>query len=166
MQPPSSTSGSMPTSVARRELSLLLLRLVVGFGFAAHGYAKLARGPGQFAAILTALHIPAPSIAAWATALLEFGGGVAVMAGALVPFVALPLGVILLTALVTVHLHYGFSSVRLTGVTPDGATFGPVGYELDLLYLAALITVAMAGPGPLALDRWIFPRRSAAGRAS
>ena len=149
----------MPTSVARRELALLLLRLVVGFGFAAHGYAKLARGPEQFAVILTALHIPAPTVAAWATALLEFAGGIGVMAGALVPFLAVPLGVILLTALVTVHLHYGFSSVRLTGVTPEGATFGPVGYELDLLYLAALITVAVAGPGAVALDRWIFPRR-------
>ena len=156
----------MTTAVARRELSLLLLRLVVGFGFAAHGYAKLARGPGQFAVILTALHIPAPTIAAWATALLEFGGGIAVMAGAFTAIVALPLGVILLTAWVTVHLPYGFSSVRLTGVTAQGATFGPVGYELDLLYLAALITVAMAGPGPFALDRWIFTRRSPAPRGT
>lgn len=150
----------MTDSVARRELSLLLLRLVVGFGFAAHGYAKLARGPAQFAAILTALHIPAPTVAAWVTALFEFAGGIAVMAGALVPFVALPLGLILLTALVTVHLPYGFSSVRLTGVTEQGATFGPIGYELDLLYLAALITVAMAGPGPFSLDQKLFSSRA------
>lgn len=138
-----------------------MLRLVVGFGFAAHGYAKLARGPDQFAVLLAALHLPAPQLAAWATALLEFTGGIAVMSGAFVPIFALPLGVILLTAMVTVHLPYGFSSVRLTGITEQGATFGPVGYELDLLYLAALIVVAVGGPGPLALDRWIGRRTPA-----
>jgi len=148
----------MTFSTARREYPLLLLRLVTGFGFAAHGYAKLARGPAQFAVILTALHLPAPQLAAWATALLEFAGGIGVMAGAFVTLLALPLGVILLTAMVTVHLQYGYSSVRLTGVTPQGASFGPIGYELDLLYLAALIVIAVAGPGPFALDRWIFRR--------
>jgi putative oxidoreductase len=58
----------------------------------------------------------------------------------------------MLVAAVTVHLQYGFSSVRLLGVSPAGATFGPVGYELDLLYIAALVTLALEGAGPLALD--------------
>lgn len=150
----------MTYSHARREYPLFLLRLVVGFGFAAHGYAKLARGPRQFALILDALHLPMPQVAAWATALLEFLGGIGVMAGAFVPLLAVPLGVILLTAMVTVHLQYGFSSVRLTGVTEQGATFGPIGYELDLLYLAALIAVAVGGPGFLSFDRWLAERRS------
>jgi len=30
----------------------LLLRLIVGYGFAVHGIAKLSRGPGSFAGIL------------------------------------------------------------------------------------------------------------------
>ena len=34
---------------------LLPLRLLIGYGFAAHGYAKLARGPAHFAAILAAI---------------------------------------------------------------------------------------------------------------
>lgn len=150
----------MPEINARREWALFFLRLVVGFGFAAHGLAKLSRGPEQFAVILTALGLPAPLFAAWATALLEFAGGIGIMAGAFVGVLAIPLGTILLTALVTVHLRYGFSSVRLTGVTDHGATFGPVGYELALLYLAALIAVAAAGPGRLSLDAWRERRRS------
>lgn len=140
------------------------LRLVVGFGFAAHGYAKLARGPAGFATILLALHVPAPHFMAWATALLEFFGGLGVMAGAFVPLLALPLGVILLTAAITVHLPYGFSSVRLTAVTPAGAQFGPIGYELDLLYLAALLSVALAGPGRFSLDAWRLTRWPASRR--
>ena len=35
---------------AKNAWALVPLRLVVGFGFAAHGYAKLARGPESFAA--------------------------------------------------------------------------------------------------------------------
>lgn len=148
---------------ARREWALFLLRMIVGFGFAAHGFAKLARGPEQFAVILTALGLPAPALAAWSTALLEFFGGIGVMAGLFVPVLAVPLGVILATAMATVHWQYGFSSIRLTGVTPGGATFGPIGVELDLLYLAALATLALGGSGRLALDGWLFPRRSRAG---
>ena len=30
--------------------------------------------------------------------------------------------------------------------------FGPVGYEVDLLYLAALVMLMLQGPGPFAID--------------
>ena len=43
------------------------LRLIVGYGFMAHGYAKLSRGPDAFASILSALHVPAPYVMAWVT---------------------------------------------------------------------------------------------------
>src|SRR5512138_1966859 len=50
--------------------TLLPLRLMVGFGFAAHGYAKLSRGPENFATILAAIGVPQPHLAAWLTSLL------------------------------------------------------------------------------------------------
>ena len=50
---------------------LLPLRLMIGFGFVAHGYAKLARGPDAFATILTSLGVPQPELMAWVTTLLE-----------------------------------------------------------------------------------------------
>ena len=49
----------------------VLLRLIVGYGFMAHGYAKLVRGPHVFAAILQALGVPSPDFMAWATILVE-----------------------------------------------------------------------------------------------
>ena len=137
---------------------LLLLRLTVGFGFASHGYAKLARGPQNFAAILAALGIPAPGPMAWATSLLELLGGVSLMLGAfIVPF-SLPLAVIMATAMFGVHFQYGFSSVRLQGITDSGAQFGPIGYELNLLYIASLLTLASSGRSPLSIDRWLEAR--------
>ena len=140
---------------ARNRWALLPLRLVVGFGFAAHGYAKLARGPESFASILQAMAIPFPGPMAWATSLLELLGGIALMLGAFVVPVSLPLIVVMLTAMFGVHLRYGFSSIRLQAIGASGAVFGPVGYELNLLYVAALLTLALSGASPLSVDRWL-----------
>src|SRR5690349_18048660 len=101
--------------------ALVPLRLVLGWGFVAHGYAKLARG-------------------------------LALIAGAFVRPVSLALAGVLVTALVLVHLPYGFSSVRLVEVTPAGARFGPVGYELSLVYLVGLAALAGSVPSPWSVD--------------
>ncbi len=135
--------------------SLLGLRVLVGFGFAAHGYAKLERGPEQFAAIILAMHLPAPLVAAWFTTLLELAGGAAVMVGAGVAPLSVPLIAVMLVALTEVHWRYGFSSIRLKALSAAGAEFGPVGYELNLLYIAALLALALGPPTPLSLDGWI-----------
>jgi putative oxidoreductase len=51
------------------------LRLIVGYGFMEHGYAKLVHGPESFTAILHALGMPAPALLAWTTILVELLGG-------------------------------------------------------------------------------------------
>jgi putative oxidoreductase len=43
------------------------LRLIVGYGFMEHGFAKLSRGPEAFAAILHTMAVPAPHLMAWLT---------------------------------------------------------------------------------------------------
>jgi hypothetical protein len=52
----------------------LPLRLIVGFGFMEHGYAKLARGPDAFTHVLQALGVPMPELLAWATIAVELAG--------------------------------------------------------------------------------------------
>jgi len=117
-----------------------------------HGFAKLARGPDSFSAILHAIGVPAPHLMAWATILVEIFGGLAILVGAFVALASLPMAAILLVAMFTVHLPYGFSSIKLQAVTADGARFGPPGYETDLLYLACLATLTLSGAGPFAVD--------------
>jgi putative oxidoreductase len=129
------------------------LRLMVGYGFMAHGYAKLARGPGYFVASLHALGVPWPALMGWTTIFVELIGGLAVLIGVLIPFVSIPLAAIMLVAVFTVHLPYGFSSIKLQSVTKDGPQFGKPGYETSLLYLAGLATLVVGGPGPLAVGR-------------
>jgi putative oxidoreductase len=91
---------------------------------------------------------------AWATSLLELAGGISIMAGAFVLPLSLPLIVTMLTALFSVHFRYGFSAVRLIAVAASGTQLGPVGHELNLLCIVALLTLAMNGPGKLSLDQW------------
>jgi len=128
------------------------LRLIVGYGFMAHGYAKVARGPDQFASALHALHVRAPQVMAWATIVVELLGGLAVLVGALVPLVSVPMAAVLLVAMFKVHLAYGFSSIKLLSVTEVGPQFGRPGYEVNLLYLACLVTLVMGGSGPWSVD--------------
>src|ERR1700760_3924680 len=76
--------------------SAIPLRLIVGFGFMEHGSAKLARGWESFAQILHTLGVPAPSVLAWATIATELLGGLAVMVGAFIPLVGIPMAAVLL----------------------------------------------------------------------
>ena len=132
------------------------IRLIVGFGFMEHGYAKLARGPDDFANILHALGMPFPTLLAWATIGVEIIGGLAVFLGTYIPAVSLPMAMVLLVAIFTVHLPNGFSSIKLQAVNATGAHFGQPGYETDLLYFAGLVSLVLGGSGPLALNNLFF----------
>ena len=108
--------------------------------------------PSYFNGILHTLGVPAPAFMGWTTIFIELLGGLANRSSALI---SVPMAVILIVAALTVHLPYGFSSIKLQSVTNAGAQFGPPGYETDLLYLACLATLVMGGSGPFAVDRLI-----------
>jgi len=135
------------------------LRLIVGYGFMAHGFAKLSRGPEAFANILHAMGVPAAHLITWVTILTEVFGGPAILLGAFVALVSLPIAAVLLVAMFKVHLPYGFSSIKLVAVTTAGPQFGPPGYECNLVYLACLATLVLGGSGPLAIDGFLEKRK-------
>jgi putative oxidoreductase len=138
----------------------LPLRLIVGYGFLEHGYAKLARGPDEFIAILHAMGVPFAFFLGWATIVIEVIGGLLILFGAFVPLASVPMIFVLLVATFTVHLPNGFSSIRLLAYDASGAHFGPPGYETDLLYVAALLALCFGGAGPLSLDGYLAARRT------
>ena len=148
------------TSHGYRSWSAIPLRLIVGYGFMEHGFAKLAKGTDAFTTILQALGVPGPQFMAWATILIEVLGGFAVMLGAFVALVSVPMAAVLLVATLTVHLPYGFSAIKLTAVTEAGPQFGPPGYECNFLYLTCLAALVLGGSGPLAIDGLISKRRA------
>jgi len=144
------TQGSTTSLIAR--FAPIPLRLIVGFGFMQHGFAKLSRGPDHFAAILQALGTPAPHLMAWISILTELFGGLAILLGAFITLASIPMAILLIVAIVTVHLRFGFSSIKLLAVTAAGPQLGPPGYETNLLYLACLAALVLGGAGPFSID--------------
>jgi putative oxidoreductase len=143
---------------ATAKWSPIPLRLIVGFGFMQHGFAKLSRGPDAFAVILQAMGTPLPYLMAWLVILTELLGGFAVLVGGLIALASIPMIAVLLVAIFTVHLQYGFSSIKIQAITPEGAKFGPPGYECNLLYIACLVALVLSGAGPLSIDGSIRKR--------
>ncbi len=150
---------SPSTRAALARWTALPLRLIVGGGFMVHGFLKLGRGVGVFAAALAGLGIPAPDLMAWCTVIVEIVAGGAVVLGAFVSLMSIPMVVVLLVAILKVHWQFGFSSIKFLAVTAEGLQFGKPGVECDLLYLAAIAALYVAGPDPWSFDHW---RRKAA----
>lgn len=145
----------LPSQPTLTRWAPFLLRLMVGYGFMEHGFAKVVRGPEHFAGILAALGVPGAHLMSWMTILVELFGGLAVLLGIFVPIFAVPMAAILLVAACTVHLPNGFSSIKLLSVTASGAYFGQPGYETDLLYLSSLAALVLGGSGALSIEAWL-----------
>jgi putative oxidoreductase len=135
------------------------IRIILGVGFMAHGLAKWSRGPAMFAELLKQAHVPLPLANAWLVTLLEIFGGLALLIGAFVAIVGVPLIVSMLGAMFTVHIKFGFSAVNTLGLTPEGPKLGPPGYEINLLYIACLLVLFLAGAGPWSIDALRSRRR-------
>jgi putative oxidoreductase len=83
------------------------LRLIIGYGFMAHGWAKWSRGTAGFGKLLQQIGVPLPAFTSWVVTLLELFGGLATLVGAFVAVVSLPLMMSMLVAMFTIHTRYG-----------------------------------------------------------
>jgi putative oxidoreductase len=140
----------------RAELGLLTLRLT-GLGLAlAHGFPKLVAlqsGSPAFPESVAALGFQAPLVFAWVAALCEVVGGLGVALGLAARFSAVlaacPLAV---AAVLRHHAHdrlLVFVGMRTAGAEALASWGSP---ELALLYLSAMVTLALTGPGRLSVD--------------
>lgn len=138
------TRGMNKTSL--NTTAVTILRVILGLLFAAHGWQKfnewtIAGTQASFAK----MGIPAAEIAAPAVAVLELGGGIALILGLLTRVIALLLALDMLGALFLVHASAGVFAAN-------------GGYELVLLLAAAALAVALTGAGRISVDRALFGR--------
>lgn len=135
------------------KFAALPLRLILGFGFLYHGVPKFGAAHEMTTGMFQMVGIPAPATMVYVTGLIETLGGLALILGAFVTLASIPLMITMLVALFTVHLPNGFSFIHVTGMNPQGMpVFGMPGYEVNLLYIAGLLSLALMGAGAMSVD--------------
>jgi len=146
-----SKSGSPDRSAV--DTALLVVRLVVGVIFVAHGAQKLFGafgGPGLAAVV--AMMGPL----GYAVTIGEFFGGLGLIVGFLCRFSAASLIVVMLGAIAMVHGQHGF----FLGHGPSD-TLATAGFEYNLALIGLLAPILIAGPGRFAIGRFLPLPKSA-----
>lgn len=118
------------------DISLLVIRLILGLIFMAHGAQKLFGLFGGKGLSDTVQHMGSIG---YLVAIGEFFGGLGLFVGFLTRFSAAAIIVIMLGAIVQVHGANGF--------------FAPKGFEYNLSLIALALAVLVAGPGRYTVAR-------------
>jgi putative oxidoreductase len=126
------------------DLAVLVLRLVVGLLFAAHGAQKLfgVLGGGGLegtAGMFDNIGLRPGWLQARAAGTAELVGGLLIALGLFTPFAAAALIAVMVAAIVTVH-------------APNGIWNTNQGYEFNLVLIAAVFALAGIGAGAWSLD--------------
>jgi putative oxidoreductase len=137
-------AGSSAAPDQRRDLALLLIRVVLGIVFIAHGAQKLFGvfgGPGLAgtAEAWAGLGLQPAMLFALLGGIAEFGGGLLMLVGLLTPVASLAIVGMMVGAITLVTAGKGFFIQNQ-------------GYEYNLVLIVLAVAVAIAGPGRLSLD--------------
>lgn len=125
-----------------KSLSLLLARLAVAYGFYDPAMQKWS-DIDSVATWFGSMGIPFPTLNAYMAASTEIVGVILLTLGLFTRLISLPLMVIMVVAITTVHLSHGFSA-------------GDNGFEIPLYYLLFLALFASLGAGKFSLDHLLF----------
>ena len=135
------------TSPPLQAWGVTVLRVIIGAVFLVHGLQKLfVTGMTGVAGYMNQMGLPLPMTAAVAVTAIEVVCGLALIAGFLTRWAAIPLAIEMLVAGAVVHWSAGF--------------FLPNGYEFALTLLASCAALSLLGPGVYALDN-ILPIQEA-----
>ncbi|HTE23793.1 DoxX family protein [Flavitalea sp.] len=138
-----------------QDWGILILRVALGVGFLVHGWAKISRGTGGFEKLLNLIGVPMANLNAQIVPYLEFLGGIAIIAGIFTRIISVPLIITMIVAMFTIHIHYGFSTVNTIGLSETGPKFGPPGYEINIVYIAGLLSLIFTGSGKYSVDEFL-----------
>ncbi|MEN9504631.1 MAG: hypothetical protein RI958_557 [Actinomycetota bacterium] len=123
------------------DLAILVLRVVTGLFFVAHGYNKVAQGLAGTAAWFGSVGMRAPMWQARAAAGTEIGAGLLLAAGLLTPLAAAGIIGVMVVAIRVAHWKAGFFIFT-----------SPQGWEYCASIIAAAFVIGMAGPGRWSVD--------------
>lgn len=123
---------------------LLLMRLVLAYGFYGPAMMKLKNIDGIIS-WFTDMGMPMPALNAYMATATENIGVLFLILGFSTRIISVPLIVVMLVAIKTVHLAHGFES-------------GNNGFEIPLYYIIMLFALFVYGPGKYSLD-YLFNKK-------
>ncbi|MCF6136618.1 DoxX family protein [Pseudalkalibacillus berkeleyi] len=129
--------------VMKNEIGALVLRIALGIIFFVHGLSKFQGGIENVAGWFSSIGLP--GFLAYAVAIVELVGGIALILGLGTRVVSAMLGIIMLVAIFKVKLAAGFMG--------NGEM---AGYEFDLALLAMSVYLTAAGSKLFAVDEMLF----------
>lgn len=124
-----------------QSIALLSLRLMLAYGFYTPAMTKFGN-ISNVADWFATLGIPLPLLNAYLAASTEALGVLLLTIGLGTRLIAVPLMMVMVVAIVTVHLPHGFSAA-------DN------GFEIPFYYLLMLFVLASHGSGKFSIDAWI-----------
>jgi len=123
-------------------LSLLLARLAIAYGFFEPAMQKWS-DIKSVAEWFGSMGIPLPTLNAYMAASTELTGVVLLTLGLFTRLISVPLMIVMVVAIMTVHLPHGFAA-------------GNNGFEIPLYYFLFLAIFASHGAGKISLDHLLF----------
>jgi len=141
---------SPPADRAVVDLSLLVLRVIVGVIFIAHGAQKLF-GAFDGMGLQKTVEMMGGGVIPYLVVIGEFFGGIGLVFGFLSRFSAASLIVIMIGAIVHVHGKNGFFS-------------SAGGFEYNLALIGLLLPIFLCGPGRLSIGQFFLPKSGKTGR--
>lgn len=147
-----------------QNIGALPIRIMFGISFIFYGFPKLFDPQTHefITGMLTRIGVPAPDFMTYVVGTVETIGGLSLIAGVFTPFASAALLPVMLVALFNVHISQGFSFMHIIGMTDAGPKFGVPGYEVNLIYIAGLLTLIIVGAGKYSLDNLIILRSARA----
>lgn len=122
-----------------QDLALFAMRLTLALGFYKPAVSKLYNFPAIVEWFANDLHLPYPYLNALFATATEALGVIFMVLGFKTRFIAIPMMVIMVIAITTVHLPNGFSAANN-------------GFEIPFYYLIMLALIVTTGPGKYSLD--------------
>ncbi|MEC2072551.1 DoxX family protein [Alkalihalophilus marmarensis] len=128
------------------EVSLLIIRVVLGVTFLIHGIDKFQMGLGNVARWFESIGIM--GFFGYVVAIIELVGGIALLLGVGTRMISALIGFVMLGAIFMVKLPLGFMGAEAAG------------YELDVALLAMTAALVISGSKLLALDNLLFGNKN------
>lgn len=128
-----------------KDVGLLFVRLVLAYGFWGPAMMKWGNMAG-IAEWFGQMGYPFPVLNAYLAATTELFGVLLLSLGLGIRAITLPLIIVMIVAIFTVHLSNGFQA-------------GNNGFEIPLYYLLMLLLLFTEGGGKFSLDYWLFHSR-------